>query len=225
MLGNILLFEGIYLEDVVVRQAVDSESSTVIQSYDLGFIGSAFQNKFYSNNQFIETSVSNLNDLAGSNSNNSVSFSVLSTKDQIASSILQSVQNIESAYISIPPAEQSGSIFKQLRLLRAQFNFTSQREVLAYLLPDFPEYFSSDYPFLALKISLNANITSSNYAHSIDDLILLSEDIYNQIYYDLEPTELQNKKILSPKKKLNTCFFQTISGSTLVKGDFYVFFY
>lgn len=222
---NIRLFEGIYLEDVVVRQAVDSESLTVIQSYDLSFIGSAFQNKFYSNNQFIETSVSNLNDLAGSNSNNSVSFSVLSTKDQIASSILQSVQNIESAYISIPPAEQSGSIFKQLRLLRAQFNFTSQREVLAYLLPDFPEYFSSDYPFLALKISLNANITSSNYAHSIDDLILLSEDIYNQIYYDLEPTELQNKKILSPKKKLNTCFFQTVSGSTLVKGDFYVFFY
>jgi hypothetical protein len=224
-IDNIRLFEGIYLQDVVVRQTVDSESSTVIQSYDLGFIGSAFQNKFYSNNQFIETSVSNLNDLIGSNSNNSVSFSVLSKKDQIASSIRQSIQNIETAYASMSTMGYSNSIFKQLRLLRAQFNFTSQAEVLAYLLPDFPEYFSSDYPFLALKISLNASVTASNYAHSIDDLIVLSEDIYNQIYYDLEPTELQNKKILSPKKKLNTCFFQTISGSTLVKGDFYVFFY
>ena len=34
-IDNIRLFEGIYLEDVVVRQAVDSESLTVIQSYDL----------------------------------------------------------------------------------------------------------------------------------------------------------------------------------------------
>ena len=75
---NIRLFEGIYLEDVVMRQSVDSESSTVAANYDLSFIGSAFQNKFYSNNEFIETSVSNLSDLAGSNSSGSVSFSVLS---------------------------------------------------------------------------------------------------------------------------------------------------
>lgn len=222
---NIRLFEGIYLEDVVMRQSVDSESSTVAANYDLSFIGSAFQNKFYSNNEFIETSVSNLSDLAGSNSSGSVSFSVLSGKDQIANSIFQSIQNIENAYLNIQPIDQNSSVFKQLRFLRAQFNFSSQREVQAYLLPDFPEYFSSDYPFLALKISLNDNLSLAGYIHSIDDLITLSDDIYNQIYYDLESTELQNKKILSPKKKLNACFFQTIDDGIFAKGDFYVFFY
>ena len=226
---NIRLFEGIYLEDIVIRQSVDSESSTIAASYDLNFIGSAFQSKFYLNNQFVETSTSNLSDLAGSNSSGNVSFSVLTGKDQIANSIFQSIQNIESAYSSIQPIDQNTSIFKQLRLLRAQFNFSSQREVQAYLLPDFPEYFASDYPFLALKISLNDNLSLNGYIHSIDDLITLSDDIYNQIFYDLEPTELQNKKILSPKKKINTCFFQTITNDAgnniFAKGDFYVFFY
>ena len=36
---NIRLFESIYLEDVVVRQPVDSESYNTIASLDLGFIG------------------------------------------------------------------------------------------------------------------------------------------------------------------------------------------
>ena len=222
-IDNVRLFEGIYLEDVVVRQSVDSESSTVVASYDLSFIGEAFQNKFYPNSSFTETSTSSLGDLQGSNSSG-VSFSVLKTKDEIANSIFQSVLNIENAYLNIQPPDESSSIFKQLRLLRAQFNFSSQREVLTYLLPDFPEYSSSDYPFLALKISLNANLPS--YSHSIDDLIVLNNDIYNQIYYDLEATELQNKKILSQKKKINTTFFQTtVDNQTFAKGDFYVFFY
>ena len=221
---NIRLFESIYLEDVIVRQPVDSDSFNTIADLDLSFIGSAFQNKFYSNSEFIETLITDLSDLSGSNTQG-VSFSVLSGKDRIADSIFQSIQNIENVYAGIQPSAQNDSIFKQLRLLRAQFNFTSQREVLAYLLPDFPEYFATDYPFLALKISLNVDLAPDGYVHSIDDLIILSNDIYNQIYYDLESTELQNKKILSPKKKINTCFFQSAGGNTSAKGDFYVFFY
>ena len=221
---NIRLFESIYLEDVVVRQPVDSDSFNTIANLDLSFICSAFQNKFYSNSEFIETSITNLSDLNGS-STQGVSFSVLSGKDRIADSIFQSIQNIENAYTNIQPSAQNDSVFKQLRLLRAQFNFSSQREVLAYLLPDFPEYFATDYPFLALKISLNVDLSPYGYIHSIDDLITLSDDIYNQIYYDLESTEIQNKKIISPKKKLNTCFFQSAGGNMSAKGDFYVFFY
>jgi hypothetical protein len=221
---NIRLFESIYLEDVVVRQPIDNQSFNTIVSFDLNFIASSFQNKFYSNSQFIETPIANLSDLTGSN-DQGISFSVLSGKDKIANSIFQSVRNIENAYSNIQPVDQNDSIFKQLRFLRAQFNFTSQREVLAYLLPDFPEYFSTDYPFLALKISLNANLAPYEYSHSIDDLIVLSDDICNQIYYDLEPTELQNKKILSPKKKINTCFFESSGGNMSAKGDFYIFFY
>jgi len=221
---NIRLFESIYLEDVAVRQPIDSQSFNLIASFDLNFIASSFQNKFYSNSQFIETFITNLSDLTDSNTQG-ISFSVLSGKDKIADSIFQSVRNIENAYLNIQPANQNDSIFKQLRFLRAQFNFTSQREVLTYLLPDFPEYFSTDYPFLALKISLNANLAPYGYSHSIDDLIVLSDDICNQIYYDLEQSELQNKKILSPKKKINTCFFEFSGGNIFAKGDFYIFFY
>lgn len=219
---NIRLFESIYLEDVIVRQPVDSDSFNTIADLDLSFIGSAFQNKFYSNSEFIETLITDLSDLSGSNTQG-VSFSVLSGKDRIADSIFQSIQNIENVYAGIQPSAQNDSIFKQLRLLRAQFNFTSQREVLAYLLPDFPEYFATDYPFLALKISLNVDLAPDGYVHSIDDLIILSNDIYNQIYYDLESTELQNKKILSPKKKINTCFFSKCWWQYVSKRGFLCF--
>jgi hypothetical protein len=232
-IDNVRLFEGIYLDDVVVRQHVSSESSTVIASYDLSFIGDAFRNKFYLNSNFIETPASNLGDLQGTDSSGSVSFSVLKTKDEIRDSIYQSVLNIENAYRDMRDADPNGSVLKQLRFLRAQFNFSSLQEVSTYLLPDFPEYSSSDYPFLALKISLNADLLSYN--HSIDDLIVLNNDIHNQIYYDLEATELQNKKILSQKKKINITFFQAnvfnplsttlADNKVFAKGDFYVFFY
>jgi hypothetical protein len=223
-IDNVRLFEGIYLDDVVVRQSVGSESSTVIASYDLSFIGDAFRNKFYSNSNFIEIPASKLGDLRGANSSGSVSFSVLKTKDEIRDSIFQSVRNIENAYRDMKFLDPNGSVMKQLRFLRAQFNFSSLQEVLTYLLPDFPEYSSSDYPFLALKISLNADLLS--YTHSIDDLIVLNNDIHNQIYYDLEATELQNKKILSQKKKINITFFQEVADNKVfAKGDFYVFFY
>jgi hypothetical protein len=223
-IDNIRLFEGIYLDDVVVRQSVGSESSTVIASYDLSFIGTAFQNRFYPNSVFTETPTSSLGNLQGANSSGSVSFSVLKTKDEIRDSIYQSVRNIENAYFNMQFSDPNGSVLKQLRFLRAQFNFSSLQEVSTYLLPDFPEYSSSDYPFLALKISLNADLVS--YTHSIDDLIVLNNDIHNQIYYDLEATELQNKKILSQKKKINTTFFQTTKDNQVfAKGDFYVFFY
>jgi hypothetical protein len=229
---NIRLFEGIYLQDVVIRQPIGSESSRVLNSYDLSFIGNAFRNKFYPNSVFAETSTSSLGDLQGSNSSG-ISFSVLATKDEIAKSIYNSVVNIENAYLAMGSSSPNDSVLQQLRFLRAQFNFSSVRQVLTYLLPDFPDNPSSDYPFLALKISLNT-LQPTSYKHSIDDLIVLNNDIHNQVYYDLEDTELQNKKILSQKKKINTTFFQykviprdasTFQRVTYAMGDFYIFFY
>lgn len=219
-IDNIRLFEGIYLEDVVVRQAVGSESSTVAATRDLSFIGNAFRDRFYLGSNFIETPASSLGNLTGQNSG--VSFSVLKTKSEIETAIFASVGQISNAYTT-SSSNTSSSIFKQLRFLNAQFNFSNAQEVSAYLLPDFPEYLSEDYPFLALKISLNVGLVS--YTHSIDDLIVLNNDIHNQIYYDLEATELQNKNILSQKKKINTTFFNVNSGQTYINGDFYIFFY
>ena len=107
---NIRLFEGIYLDDVVVRQSVGSESSTVIASYDLSFIGTAFQNRFYPNSVFTETPTSSLGNLQGANSSGSVSFSVLKTKDEIRDSIYQSVRNIENAYFNMQFSDPNGSV-------------------------------------------------------------------------------------------------------------------
>jgi hypothetical protein len=221
-IDNIRLFEGIYLNDVVIRQSI-AKSSRIVATFDLSFIGNAFRNRFYLGSNFIETPVSSLGNLTGASYG--VSFSVLKTKKDIQDSIFASVGKIEAAY-NVFSSNPTSAIARQLAFLRAQFNFSNAQEVSAYLLPDFPEYSSSDYPFLALKISLFSSIPS--YTYSIDDLIVLNNDIHNQIYYDLEATELQNKKILSQKKKINTTFIETIpsiGGPTYINGDFYVFFY
>jgi hypothetical protein len=231
---NLGIFESIYLDDVVIRLPVTSTLSMIIGDYDLSFIGSAFQNKFYSNNKFIETSKSNLAGFAGSNSSGSVSFSVLTTKDNISEEIFRSREKIRIAYSEEDakrrdyPSLTNASTLKQLLFLTAQFNFSSRQELSANLLSDFPEHLSEDYPFLALKISLNADLRSLQELST--GLIVLKDDIYNQIYYDLEATELQNKKILSPKKRINTTFFETeiasnFTSKTFARGDFYVFFY
>lgn len=215
---GVRLFESIYLEDVVVRQAIDDNSSDVAAEYDLSFIGQAFNQKFYSNGSFIETSVNDVSDFSAQNSG--ISCSILTSKDSIAESIFNTISLINAEYNAIS-SNTSSAFFKQLRLLRSQFNFSSQREVLAYLLPDFPDNFSSDYPFVAVKIDLNIDLGSA-YGYAIDDLIQFNSDIYNQIYIDFEPEEIQNKKILGSKKMINLSFFGV---QPSLKGSFYLFIY
>ena len=222
-LDDIRLFEGIYVNDVAIRQPIEASSSTIVQEIDLSFIGQAFSGKFYSNNEFQTIAASNLGDLIGSE--NGISFSVIDGRTNIASSIYSSITNIKSAYASISDQTDS-SFFKQLRLLQAKFNYNSQAEVQNYLLPILPELTQDEYPFVALKISLNLLI-DADYVYAMDDLLELDNDIYNQIYWPLESTELQRKRLMLPPKKINLSYFNSADNSdeTVIKGDFYLFFY
>ena len=219
---NVRLFESLYLEDVVVRQPINDDSSEIKFNYSLEFIQEAFYQKFYQNDIFIETAANDLNSFNGSN-NNGISFSFLSSKDSISSSIFQTLSQINNDYIS-NSTDQSSDIFKQLRILNSQFNFTSSREIQTYLLPDYPDVLVGEYPFCALKISFNIGLDSS-YTYSIDDLFKFENDICNQIYLNLESTELQNNKTLSPKKAINLVYFNKVNDIFYLTGDLYVFLY
>jgi hypothetical protein len=222
-LDDIRLFEGIYINDVPIRQPIDVSSSDVAQKIDLSFIGQAFSGKFYSNGEFLTVFSNELKDLAGSENN--VSFSVIDGRTNIASSIYRSISNIKSAYASMSDETES-PFFKQLRLLQAKFNYNSQAEVQNYLLPILPELTQDEYPFVALKISLNL-LVNADYVYSLDDLLELDSDIYHQIYLPLEASEIQRKRLMLPPKKINLTYFESDESSdqSLIKGEFYLFFY
>lgn len=219
--NGIRLFEGIYLDDTVIRQPVNPASLETVSETSLSFVQEAFSSSFYQSGEFIETSVSELQALSSSNAG--ASFSFLTQRDSIADSIVSSILNINNAYSSISTNVDS-PFFKSLRLLKSQFNFTSQREVQAYLLQDFPDSAVDEYPFIALKLSFNV-AQSSSYSYSIDDIILLNNDIYNQVYLDLEATEIQSKKILPSKRAINLTYVSQENGVTYLKGDIYLFLY
>jgi|688.fasta_scaffold55404_4 hypothetical protein len=222
-LDDIRLFEGIYINDVPIRQPIDASSSDIVQKIDLSFIGQAFSGKFYSNGEFLTVFSNELKDLTGSQ--NDISFSVIDGRTNIASSIYQSISNIKSAYANISDESQS-PFFKQLRLLQAKFNYNSQAEVQNYLLPILPELTQEEYPFVALKISLNL-LVDSDYVYSLDDLLELDSDIYHQIYLPLEASEIQRKRLMLAPKKINLTYFQSSESSdqSFIKGEFYLFFY
>lgn len=222
-LEDIRLFEGIYVNDVAVRQPVDVSSSNIVEKFDLSFIGQAFSNKFYSNGEFLTVFSNELGDLTGSQ--NSISFSVIDGRTNIASSIYQSISNIKSAYASISD-ETDSPFFKQLRLLQAKFNYNSQAEVQNYLLPILPELTQDEYPFVALKISFNI-LVGSDYVYALDDLLELDSDIKNQIYLPLEASEIQRKRLMIPPGKINLTYFQSSESSdqSYINGEFYLFFY
>jgi hypothetical protein len=219
---NIRLFESVYLEDVVVRQSVDESSSEIKFEYDLSFIQTALDNRFYNNGSFVETSISDLSSFSANNGAG-ISCSFLSSKNDIASSIFATLSKINSDY-TLSSSNKDSDIFKQLRILNSQFNFLSEREVQTYLLPDYPDNLVDEYPFVSLKVSFEVPLDSS-YVFSIDDLFQFENDVYNQIYFDLESTELQNKKILSPKKAINLTYFALRNGTYYLSGDFYLFIY
>lgn len=219
---NIRLFESVYLEDVVVRQSVDESSSEIKFEYDLSFIQTALDNRFYNNESFVETPISSLSSFSANNGAG-ISCSFLSSKNDIASSISAALSKINSDY-TLSSSNKDSDIFKQLRILNSQFNFLSEREVQTYLLPDYPDNLVDEYPFVSLKVSFEVPLDSS-YIFSIDDLFQFENDVYNQIYFGLESTELQNKKILSPKKAINLTYFALRNETYYLSGDFYLFIY
>jgi len=219
---NLGLFESIYLEDVVIRQPVDENSSEIQSQYDLSFIREAFNNRFYNNGFFLETLASNVSSFVGNNGNG-ISFSFLASRNDISSSIFNTLSKINNDY-SLNSSNQQTPIFKQLRILNSQFNFSSEREVQSYLLSDYPDNLADEYPFSSIKISFDILI-DSNYSYSTDDLFKFENDIYNQVYLNLESTELQNKKILSSKKAINLVYFSQKNNVTYLSGDFYIFLY
>lgn len=219
---NIGLFESIYLEDVVIRQPVDENSSEVAFEYDLSFIKTAIQNKFYLDGSFVDTLIDDVSSFAGDNGSG-ISFSLLTSKNAIASSILNAISTLNNHY-NKASSNTSDAVFKQLRLFKSQFNFLSQQEVQTYLLEDFPEKTNDEYPFSSLRVSFNIPLNSS-YSYSIDDICQFNNDIYNQIYLPLESTELQNKKIIPSKKAINLIYFVFENGTFYLKGDFYLFLY
>jgi len=220
-LEDIRLFEGIYVNDVAVRQPIDSNSSTTIQEFDLSFIGEAFAEKFYLNQEFQTIRADALDNLNGEK--DGISFSIINGRTNIATSIYQSIENIKSAY-SDTSDEPASPFFKQLRLLQAKFNYNSQTEIQNYLLPILPELTQDEYPFVALKISLGF-AANGLYQYSIDDILEFDSDIHNQIYWPLESTELQKRRIMLPMRKLNLSYFKNFEQLVQISGDFYLFFY
>jgi hypothetical protein len=219
---NIGLFESIYLEDIVVRQPIDEGSSETVSEYDLSFIQTAIENKFYSNGSFVDTLVSSVSNFTGNNGSG-ISFSFLGSKNTIAESIFQTVSDLNNSY-NIGTSNSSNAIFKQLRILKSQFNFLSKQEVQTYLLEDFPDKLAEEYPFVSLKVSFNIPLDVS-YSYSIDDIFQFNNDIYNQIYLPLEQTELQNKKNIASKKAISLVYFTYENETYSLKGDFYLFLY
>jgi hypothetical protein len=228
------LFESVYVNDVAVRQPVDIDASTVAE-IDLNFIKDAFKQKFYlkgyfSKEYFIETSISSLNgwQISKSVDGGSLTATVIKGKTEIANSIFNDIISVKSAY-NTSSFDTSSAFFKQLRLLNSKFNYSNSKEVEAYLLPFSPELRADQYPFIALKLSLN--IIRSDYPYySMDDFIYLDSDLRNQIYNPLEGTELQGRAWKSPPQKINLAYFYNSNAGfgingVGINGSVYIFLY
>lgn len=223
------LFESVYVNDVAIRQPVDIDAST-LADIDLLFIKDAFKQKFYEGGVFdadnyIETPTSSLSQwqLSQAVNGGSISVSFLTQKNLIADSIFADITRIQNAY-NASSQNTTSSIFKQLRLLRAKFNYASSKEVDAYLLPFSPELNNNQYPFIAIKLSLN--IVRSDYPYySMDDFIYLDSDLRNQIFLPLEDSELQGRAWKSPPQKINLTYFGDANGATSINGSIYIFLY
>jgi hypothetical protein len=232
------IFEGIYLEDVPIRQSFSVSGDNILQSFDLSFIAtgfsgvvSGFSGHYYdSQNNFLDKSLSStVSSLTGYLSG--VGYSVLNSKKDIANSVYASIQEVNSVLNSASYAPES-SYYKQLRSISAKFNYKSSKEVQSYLLPNFPQEFDEDYPFFCLKLSVTGTDFSG---YNLNMFTYLDSDLLNQTYLPLESTELQNRRFVSPPPKIDLTYcgsYSYTSGSSpdIIAGDrlcgsMYVFAY
>ena len=226
--NDIGIFEGIYLEDFPIKQSYENSTESVTKA-SLSFIAAKFSQTFYNNKTFLDkTLTSVLDQLKGSSSlgtetKRAGSFSVLNSRKDIANSIYSSIENINYV-LKNNSISQSSTVYKRLSNLAYKFNYTSSREVLSYLLPNFPQEFDEDYPFFCLKIDLDLPTTVSL---SLDTLVYVENDFVNQTYLPLESTELQNKRFILPPSNINLTYFNNLGATEpfVIRGSFYLFLY
>ena len=230
------IFEGIYLEDVPVKQSATISGDNVLQSFDLSFIAtgfsgikSGFSGYYYdSNNNFLDKPLSSgVFSLTGYLSG--VGYSVLNSKKDIANSIYSSIQEVNTVLNNSSYAPDA-DIYKQLRSIGAKFNYKSSKEIQSYLLPNFPQEFDEDYPFFCLKLTVTGDSISS---YKSDIFTYLDSDLTNQTYLPLESTELQNRRFITPPPKIDLTYcnsYAYVSGGENITshrlcGSMYVFAY
>lgn len=227
------IFEGIYLEDAPIKQSSQYSGDASFTGH-LSFIGSGFSGQFYQNGEFVEKRLTPevVANLTGSLSG--ISYSVLNSKLEIASSIYQDVLAIKSGLsIYSTNVTTQNVYYQQFRALNSKFNYNSVKEVQSYLLPDIPERLDSDYPFSCIKISFNndGSISPLSESYSYDTITILEDDVFNQVYVPLESTELQVRRFLPPQRKLNLTYFNlnaskiSSTSTSYLNGSIYIFLY
>ncbi len=226
------IFEGIYLEDVPVKQSASIVGNNITQSFDLSFIATGFSGivggfsgQYYdSKNNFLDKSLSSTAPLL-TGYLSGVGYSVLNSKKDIANSIYSSVQEVNEALNEASYAPDS-AVYKQLRSIGAKFNYKSSKEIQSYLLPNFPQEFDEDYPFFCLKLAVTGDSIEN---FKFDMYTYLDSDLTNQTYLPLESTELQNRRFITPPPKIDLTYVDVYSindtSNYRLCGSIYVFAY
>lgn len=248
---NERIFESVYLNDIPIKQTSTITNDSIIVNYAITGISGAFTNFFYQNGEFLEKSVDDVvQNLTGTfsgvrNVSGSyfaydaiLSYSIIDGKDNIAKDIYESLLEIpiQPDYINnqdrLPQLKVLNDYYRILKF--GKFNYNSALEVSTYLLPDFPDKFKDEYPFVCLKLDiilspstqtfdiLNQLVTFPlSYAFQISDYLYLDSDIYNQTYLPFEATELNKKRFLESRKKIDLTY-PSQNGWT---GSMYLFLY
>ena len=223
------IFEGIYLEDVPIKQPITITDNNINQSFDLSFVATGFSGHYYdSKNNFLDKSLSSTAPLL-TGYLSGVGYSVLNSKKDIANNIYESIQEINTALNKATYAPNT-DIYNQLRSINAKFNYKSTKEIQSYLLPNFPKELDEDYPFFCLKLTVTGdNITN----YQTDIFTYLDSDLTNQTYLPLESTELQNRRFINPPSKIDLTYCNSLlnaaekNNDTNVRlcGSMYIFAY
>lgn len=245
------IFESIYLNDVPIKQSTNItgnvKGTDIFDVYPIDGIGKQLSGICYKNNEFIETSVDYAvqnfsgtilftGTYTGSNRlgalNGSVSWQLIDGKNNIANDIYQSITEIgtETDIEQVDDERQAKILGDYLRQLKnGRFNFKSPLEVSTFLLEDLPNKFVDEYPFVCLKLNFEID-TSANtelspeqtsYVFDINDFLYLDSDIHNQIYLPLEVTEINKRRFLESKRKINLTY---PAGNGFI-GNMYLFLY
>lgn len=233
---NDRIFESIYLNDVPIKQSSIINDDSLFTKYYVTGISGIFSNFFYQNGEFQEKTIDEcVQNISGSmplkkiisleggitidTYDSSVNYSIIDGKDAIAASIYNSIMDVPStsaavsANVRLPNIRVLDSYYKILKF--GKFNYNSALEVSTYLLPDFPDKFKDEYPFVCLKldfdlrpsvITYDGTTYIASYTFEASDYLSLDSDIYNQTFLPLEATELNKKRFLESRKKIDLTY-------------------
>ena len=233
------IFEGVYVNDAPIRLPVTmTGSNNLFSIYDLTKIGQVVSGYCYSNNIFLEKTADeiaqNINgEITLPSGHGSIGYTFINGKNNIAKDMYQAIQDIPLSLVSENTDSdlQQKVVADEVTLIkRSKFNYNSPNEVATYLLQDLPSKFEDEYPFFCLKLDININ-TESNldesdldneiYSYANGDFLYLDSDIHNQVYLPLEATELNKRRFLESKRKVNITF-PTLNG---YQNPMYLFLY